>query len=461
MKSKTRNSKGSKKAPNGVVHGSKDSNTDGPTNVPHVSSRDQDHLGGHPPPSMMPTTTENRETPLVLAYNQVPPRNSSVAIRHVGHGVHASSSGALDGAAGGVEHDRSDRRVAPTTSMETEYIEALYSDLSGNGSLEELPPSSSSESDDIDYEDMDSYGDQGDEGDCEDFEDALGVYEHDDFLSSPEAIFLELRREQVEFEENVRQLQQQLQRQGSLLPLSTEEGADLDKHSCNLCSDPNITDAATSGDDPTVQTLPIRHMYRGTTPPPSAVLYPLPLDSPYRFGRKSSELLEPVGEFHEFQSAEGNSRQCHGPQSLHLESSTQGRLLRLIRAIQKVEKEIIAGHLKYLFPTLYEKYHGLQFGTPRLFDAVATVALAMDVSPRPHHDKAHTKHGFCWIIACGDFVGGDLCIPELGKRVVMRPGTVVAIRSTVVAYYIERYARNTSMYTMYAYTSDNNWPPAA
>lgn len=137
----------------------------------------------------------------------------------------------------------------------------------------------------------------------------------------------------------------------------------------------------------------------------------------------------------------------------------QSRLLRLVRAIQMVEKGIIARHLKYLFPTLYEKYHGLQFGTPRLFDAVATVALSMDVSPRLHHDKAHTKHGFCWIVACGDFVGGDLCIPELGKRVVMRPGTVVAIRSTVVAYYIEKYAKNTSMYTMYAYTADNCWPP--
>lgn len=143
-----------------------------------------------------------------------------------------------------------------------------------------------------------------------------------------------------------------------------------------------------------------------------------------------------------------------------LESSTQKRLLRLVRSIQMVEKGIIARHLKYLFPTLYEKYHGLQFGTPRLFDAVATVAMAVDVAPRLHHDRAHTRHGFCWIVACGDFVGGDLCIPELGKRVVMRPGTVVAIRSTVVAYYIERYAKGTNMYTMYAYTADNCWPPA-
>ncbi|CAO3565811.1 unnamed protein product [Mortierella alpina] len=654
--------------------------------------------------------------------------------------------------------------------METEYIEALYSNLSnmdasavsvkqvqgrmhfGQQHPGEFPPNSSSESDDLDYEDADSYDDHGDDGDCEDFDEELDVYEHDEFLSSQEAILMELRREQVEFEENVRQLQQQLQRQGSLLPQSSNadykdmtpcdvytvnEGelanpveepyhSHLDHHLpafnqqtagyvCELCGEPKstlclerqgwawrpliiealATAAAaiasfsvrqhpgmedeeggilslqrafrhseflqrpavvsarsskslqhakitvngqgptinshtvgrTLGEQETLEPVPIRHMYRGTTPPPPAILYPLPPNAPYKFGRKTSEFLEPVGEFHEFQSAEGNSRQvllhvwppssldtallkkleaccrdfqdndivrghsgdgflngwrpswkqphqtgvlrfghwrvkapveqgshlyppfqtpltlaagggsvlgstvnmnvspsaafapskdqitththqhghdpephsahqprlaCESPsnqtlhhdnqdafcdghsdssrcglsehdrghQDTHLETSTQGRLLRLIRALQMVEKGIIARHLKYLFPTLYEKYHGLQFGTPRLFDAVATVALAMDVAPRLHHDSAHTKHGFCWIVACGDFVGGDLCIPQLGKRVVMRPGTVVAIRSTVVAYYLERYAKNTSMYVVYAYTSDNNWPPA-
>ncbi|KAG0274362.1 hypothetical protein BGZ95_009867 [Linnemannia exigua] len=674
------------------------------------------------------------------------------------------------------DHPQPERRMAPTTSMETEYIEALYAELSHQDSqplaislnqthdslfsqlaqLSDLPLNSSSESGDIDFDDIDSYDEQGVDGDCEDFEDDLDVYEHDDFLSSQEAILLELRREQVEFEENVRQLQQQLQRQGSLLPSSSSnDGIDYDNvdqldenpgavsdhtntmdtsnslskthkgklwtgHDCRLCVEPRsslcigkygwywrpiiieaLATAAAAiaifnshpldstqgtslqptnkfseflprpnhipnrfsqeeqihlsdpdriyssrlpyfssvnavstpkGQHPTTQSVPISHMYRGTTPPPPAVLYPLPPDSPYKFGRKSSEFLEPVGETHEFQSAEGNSRQvllhvwppdeldtnmlqkleaccrefqskdvvrghsgdgflngwrpswkdpqqtgvlrfghwrppfqtpltlaagggsvlgsaatlnpntnntihinnptnhqqavnatsyrgangqngkansyaatnghagqnygacpvhdppwqrapekhsdiCHDPDCLHaevkqqqdenrprdlqLESATQGRLLRLVRSIQMVEKGIIARHLKFLFPTLYEKYHGLQFGTPRLFDAVATVALSMDVSPRLHHDKAHTKHGFCWIVACGDFVGGDLCIPELGKRVVMRPGTVVAIRSTVVAYYIEHYAKDTSMYVMYAYTSDNNWPPAA
>ena len=41
----------------------------------------------------------------------------------------------------------------------------------------------------------------------------------------------------------------------------------------------------------------------------SQPMYPLPPNSPYTFRRRASEYLEPVGEFQEFQSAEGNSRQ--------------------------------------------------------------------------------------------------------------------------------------------------------
>ncbi|KAG0254839.1 hypothetical protein BG011_005504 [Mortierella polycephala] len=813
MKSKARTSKGSKKSTNGINHKSngaesvvahKDSN--GPTRDAGSSGTS---FQSDDPPGLSILAAF---TPQEIAAASLPSkaRSDAGSIQHTSIStLQQQRSENPVGLQSGAATPQADKMLVPATSMETEFIEALYFDLADQGphSLPidhnhnrvcaipsthgDLPPHASSDSEDIDYDDMDSNEDQGDDGDCEDFDDDLDVYERDDFLSSQEAILMELRREQVEFEENVRQLQQQLLRQGSLIPLSTNEELEagilahgdiysdiadqsidpidnpdrlLDiqqeinhqartivkprtTYACKLCCErktnlcleksgwawrpliieamataaaaianfnvrqhrdtgdgggggtsiqrgiryseylqrpmmspswtdsnartdnerispvsnksngatlyvnsPNAPMTATMSGRSTLQPVPIRHMYRGTTPPPPATLYPLPANSPYKFGRKSSELLEPVGEFHEFQSAEGNSRQvllhvwppssldttllqkleaccrdfqendivrghsgdgfltgwrpswkqphqtgvlrfghwrvrappeqgghlyppfqtpltlaagggsvlgstvnmstpnttkysapngtsvrenmtsqqqqkpvnpnyqtysephcnqhscpvhdtpirhtppgreskatpdqvpgsqfnpsrqslmdqhidAHGgpthiPQDLNLESSTQGRLLRLIRAIQMVEKGIIARHLKYLFPTLYEKYHGLQFGTPRLFDAVATVALAMDVSPRLHHDKAHTKHGFCWIVACGDFVGGDLCIPQLGKRVVMRPGTVVAIRSTVVAYYLERYAKNTSMYVMYAYTSDNNWPPA-
>jgi hypothetical protein len=422
------------------------------------------------------------------------------------------------------DHLQSDRRKAPATSMETEYIEALYAELSHQDSqplaislnrthdslfshlaqFGDIPANSSSESGDIDFDDIDSYDEQGVDGDCEDFEDDLDVYEHDDFLSSQEAILLELRREQVEFEENVRQLQQQLQRQGSLLPSSSSnDGIDYEHadqpdtssgvvgeqtnmidisnslpkarkgqlwagHDCRLCveprsslcigkygwywrpiiiealataaaaiaifnsrlvdstqgsslqqpyrfseylprpsniqsrspqevqsqpSDPDRTYHARMpffnryavwriiwiylfghdlfstlhvnadrsftrsfllysvsavstprGQHPKAQSVPISHMYRGTTPPPPAMVYPLPPNSPYKFGRKSSEFLEPVGEMHEFQSAEGNSRQVllHVWPPDELDTNLLQKLEACCREFQS--KDVVRGH---------------------------------------------------------------------------------------------------------------------
>jgi len=136
-------------------------------------------------------------------------------------------------------YPRADRRSQQATSMETEYG-ALCPTLSQNpGAIEpdylqdkirtghpyqsDGEINSSSESDDMDYDDGDSSDDHPDDEQSEDFDGDLDVYAHGDFLSSQEAILMELRREQVEFEENVRQLQQQLQRQGSILSQSAIE----------------------------------------------------------------------------------------------------------------------------------------------------------------------------------------------------------------------------------------------
>lgn len=79
-------------------------------------------------------------------------------------------------------------------------------------------------------------------------------------------------------------------------------------------------------------------------PPQSNTRYPLPPDAPYKFGRKGSEYLEPVGEFHEFQSAEGNSRQV----LLHVwpPSSLDITLLQKLEQACKdfQEHEVIRGH---------------------------------------------------------------------------------------------------------------------
>lgn len=91
------------------------------------------------------------------------------------------------------------------------------------------------------------------------------------------------------------------------------------------------------------QGIPIRHLYSSTrTLPP--VRHPLPPDSPYKFRRKKSEFLEPVGEFQEFQSAEGSSRQV----LLHVwpPSNLDAPLLQKLEACCKEfqDKDIVRGH---------------------------------------------------------------------------------------------------------------------
>ncbi|KAG0294116.1 hypothetical protein BGZ98_001899, partial [Dissophora globulifera] len=437
MKSKARNAKGAKKSSNSVAHDSKEAKQDGPANNLQPSPQKQNPSGSH-------YQQQNSNPAKTTADDQDADSRSmrspegSASLHHSTQNSNKDLSNTTNGTDAHSGYRRILAKVAVTTSMETEFIGALDSDLAEHAD-QEGQPNSSSESDDVDYEDMDIYDEQVDGADSEDF-DALGAYEHDDFLSSQEAILMELRREQVEFEENVRQLQQQLQRQASLFPLSVEEKADMDKQGCTLCSEPksclclerygwvwrpaivealataaaaianfsvrqsrgtlhmndgesflqrafqyseflprskrlvarprahhqqgsaqptlsshaggegapffysNSTNATVNIDDAGGQTAPIRHMYRGTTPPLPAVVYPLPPDAPYRFRRKSSEFLEPVGEFHEFQSAEGNSRQV----LLHVwpPSSLDAPLLQKLEACCRdfQENDVVRGH---------------------------------------------------------------------------------------------------------------------
>jgi len=101
--------------------------------------------------------------------------------------------------------------------------------------------------------------------------------------------------------------------------------------------------ASSIGNRSSSQSTPIRHLYRGSAPTP-AVRHPLPPDSPYKFRQKSSEYLEPVGEFQEFQSAEGGSRQV----LLHVWPPSSGDLplLQKLEACCKEfqENDIVRGH---------------------------------------------------------------------------------------------------------------------
>ncbi|KAG0028900.1 hypothetical protein BGZ81_004298 [Podila clonocystis] len=285
----------------------------------------------------------------------------------------------------GTEGSRPDasQRALTTTSMETEYIEEFYSKMSMQEDVSE-PHSDSRIDFDLD-DDEDNYIDCSDDADGEydDHDDDDHHIQGDISNSTQNTILMELQREHLEFEENVRQLQQQLRQQSSLETFeegfssddnlseesigSTFPNNDLNSYDmdyflettgmCARCVDPKptlcletygrfwrpfivhamATAAAAIAQyhdihgtrlekgSPFSNFVPRPHLdiqaannsniavTNGVRSqenlPLSNTRYPLPSDAPYKFGRKGSEYLEPVGEFHEFQSAEGNSRQ--------------------------------------------------------------------------------------------------------------------------------------------------------
>lgn len=117
--------------------------------------------------------------------------------------------------------------------METEYIEELYSKMS---MLEDREPLSNSRIDfDLDDDD-DNYIDCSDEADEYDDHDEDDHHHGDISNSTQNTILMELQREHLEFEENVRQLQQQLRQQSSLEPF--EEGFSSDDNSDGSIGNP-------------------------------------------------------------------------------------------------------------------------------------------------------------------------------------------------------------------------------
>jgi hypothetical protein len=65
--------------------------------------------------------------------------------------------------------------------------------------------------------------------------------------------------------------------------------------------------------------------------------------------------------------------------------------------------------------------------------AFTTVAVTNGVSNVLHRDPG--DGGLTWVIPIGDWDGADLCIPQAGIRVAMRPGDAVAFQANFLAHF--------------------------
>lgn len=65
--------------------------------------------------------------------------------------------------------------------------------------------------------------------------------------------------------------------------------------------------------------------------------------------------------------------------------------------------------------------------------AFTTVAVTNGVSNVLHSDPG--DGGLTWVVPIGDWGGGELCIPQEGIRVEVKPGDAVAFQANFLAHF--------------------------
>lgn len=67
--------------------------------------------------------------------------------------------------------------------------------------------------------------------------------------------------------------------------------------------------------------------------------------------------------------------------------------------------------------------------------ALFTIAVKDGSSKIIHVDRNDKKMSWTWIIAVGDWEGGEFCIPQLGVKIPLRTGQVLAVMSGLLAHF--------------------------
>ncbi|UZO25353.1 uncharacterized protein OCT59_017619 [Rhizophagus irregularis] len=71
---------------------------------------------------------------------------------------------------------------------------------------------------------------------------------------------------------------------------------------------------------------------------------------------------------------------------------------------------------------------------PRTFGIFPTIAINFNVISNYHWDSNDDPNGLCFLVALGDFEGGELCFPQLQILVKLKPGQIVAFPSYLLLH---------------------------
>ncbi|RHZ79694.1 hypothetical protein Glove_142g12 [Diversispora epigaea] len=85
---------------------------------------------------------------------------------------------------------------------------------------------------------------------------------------------------------------------------------------------------------------------------------------------------------------------------------------------------------------LYEKLLKLEWGSfaPKLFGIFPMIAINYNTISDFHWDEHDELNSLCFLVALGDFVGGELCFPQLQIVVPLQAGQIVAFSSHLLLH---------------------------
>ncbi|KAK7046462.1 hypothetical protein R3P38DRAFT_2688831 [Favolaschia claudopus] len=95
---------------------------------------------------------------------------------------------------------------------------------------------------------------------------------------------------------------------------------------------------------------------------------------------------------------------------------------------ERVNK-LIHARVRHVLASILKERPNLDLGG--LFFAIAVKAGSSEVL---HIDWNDNLHKFALIFCAGSFEGGEVCLPQLGRRIPLRPGSLLALRTRLLAH---------------------------
>jgi hypothetical protein len=107
----------------------------------------------------------------------------------------------------------------------------------------------------------------------------------------------------------------------------------------------------------------------------------------------------------------------------------------LLCALQPISNSVNRFVNKY-YEHYYTKLSKLSLGpfVPRPFGIFPAIVINFNIISNYHWDSNDDPNGLCFLIALGDFEGGELCFPQLQILVKLKPGQVVAFPSYLLLH---------------------------